>query len=108
VSLASIACIGFIGHPARGMSSQAPDDALAWAVAFVVTAGVALFVGYILRRLTQRTVLLADERAERQRQLEQAVRIERERFADELHDFIAHVLTIISMHASVLDHTADP
>jgi len=108
VSFSILYFIGFIGLLALGISSQAPDDALAWAVAFVVTAGVALIVGYILRRLTQRTVLLADELAERQRQLEQAVRIERERLADELHDFIAHELTIISMHASVLEHTEDP
>ena len=108
VILSVLYLAGFVALLGLGISSQSPENALSWAVAFVVTAGVALIVGYILRRLTQRTVLLADELAERQRQLEQAVRIERERLADELHDFIAHELTIISMHASVLEHTEDP
>jgi len=107
LSLSALYYAGFIGLLVLRVTAESRDDALGWAVAFVVTSFVSLLVGYILRRLTQRTVLLADELAERQRQLEQAVRIERERLADELHDFIAHELTIIAMHASVLEHTTD-
>ena len=77
-------------------------------VTFLFTLGLAVGIGLIFRRISQRAAHLSVELVERQRQLEEAVRVERERLADELHDFIAHELTIIAMHARVLEQTDDP
>lgn len=84
------------------------QQGLAWTAAFLFTFAIAVVVGVLVRRISQRAAHLSVELVERQRQLEEAVRVERERLADELHDFIAHELTIIAMHARVLEQTDDP
>lgn len=76
--------------------------------AVFIVAGISAMIGALLRGLLRRADQLASDLAERERMLETAVQVERERIADELHDFIAHELTIIAMHARVLEQTTDP
>lgn len=76
-------------------------------MALLLVATMSTLVGLFLRRMLQRTIQLASDLKDRQRMLEEAVQAERDRIADELHDFIAHELTIIAMHARVLQQTRD-
>ena len=107
-AFSAVYAAGLIGLLALRASSGEHENVFTWAVSYVFLVALAVLVGYVLRRTTQRAAHLADELVERQRQLEAAVRVERERLADELHDFIAHELTIIAMHARVLEQAPDP
>lgn len=64
-------------------------------------------VGFSFRLAGRREQTLAVELVDRVRASEEAVRLERERIAGELHDIVAHDLTIIAMHARVLDRVQD-
>jgi len=108
VALSAVFVTGYFGLLALALLAQPRDEPLVLLVSFTVSAGLSVLVGYALRRTSQRAIQLTDELAERERMLESAVRLERERLADELHDFIAHELTIIAMHARVLEQSPDP
>ncbi|MDQ2624082.1 MAG: histidine kinase, partial [Actinomycetota bacterium] len=108
ISLSVAYGAGMIGLLVVAGTAVEQESPVTRAFAYLVVTAVAILIGAVLRRMTQRAALLSDELAERQRQLETAVRVERERLADELHDFIAHELTIIAMHARVLEQSPDP
>lgn len=76
-------------------------------IVIVLATVTSSLIGLLLRRMLQRTAQLASDLEARQRMLEEAVQAERDRIADELHDFIAHELTIIAMHARVLQQSVD-
>lgn len=99
---------GFVGLTLFAEALHADDRPVGQVFALVVVAAVSTLVGVAARRMIQRAAHLTDALAERERMLESAVRVERERIADELHDFIAHELTIIAMHARVLEQSPDP
>ncbi len=106
-ALSVVFLAGFSGLLGLAFVMHPREDPVGAAVAFAVTAALSTLVGSLLRRMNQRAARLTDELAERQRMLDSAVRVERERIADELHDFIAHELTIIAMHARVLEQSPD-
>ena len=74
----------------------------------VVIAGLSSVAGSYLRVLRGRRLALASALVEQDAARELATQIERDRIADELHDLIAHELTIIAMHAQVLQLTRAP
>ena len=100
--------LGFFALMAFAESSVPGPVEFGTIAALLIVWGVFALLGWLLRGLIRRTTQLASDLAERERMLETAVQAERERIADELHDFIAHELTIIAMHARVLEQTSDP
>lgn len=88
------------------MLSDAPRSPGWLIVLFFVTLTSAL-VGYFVRRLRERTRSLASALAAQEAKAAAVAQAERRRISDELHDFIAHELTIIVMQASVLEQTSD-
>lgn len=78
-----------------------------WVVVLAILAAASAAIGWSVRRLRERTSALSTALERRERAAEEAARLERQRISDELHDVIAHELTIISMHASVLERTDD-
>lgn len=86
------------------------------AVPALLAIGLAsALIGRALRRAQQRSAAQAahiaritEEREKSLRTREGEIAAERSRIADELHDIIAHDLTIISMQARVLEGSASP
>lgn len=72
----------------------------------IIAAGSSA-IGLFFRIANRRETTLTVELGDRARTSEEAVRLERERIAGELHDIVAHDLTIIAMHARVLDRVQD-
>ncbi|MFX5793534.1 histidine kinase, partial [Acinetobacter baumannii] len=76
-------------------------------IGFVVVAIVLGGIGLLLRAAQARGERL-DEQLERSREREQAAAaLERRRLAGDLHDGIAHDLTVIALHAQLLDDPDD-
>ncbi len=65
-------------------------------------------IGWALRSARRRELRLAADLAQLSYERSSAVEGERERIADELHDIIAHDVTLVSMHARVLERVDDP
>lgn len=70
---------------------------------YLVIAAVAGAVGYALRFAAARGVNLEQRLAESAEQERQAVLAERRWIAGELHDSIAHHLTVVALHVQMLD-----
>ncbi|MFJ4222894.1 sensor histidine kinase [Microbacterium sp. NPDC089695] len=70
---------------------------------FLISAVVSGAVGYALRLAFARGRKLEVELAEKAEQERQAVLAERRWIAGELHDSIAHHLTVVSLHVQMLD-----
>jgi signal transduction histidine kinase len=70
-------------------------------------AVIALLAGVAFRLVAAREVMLVAERARIMKDLEAISREEQERIADELHDGIAHDLTLILFHARALPKQPD-
>lgn len=65
-------------------------------------------VGRGLRRVVLRNWALHSDLEAHEAHLDEALKAERDRIADELHDVIAHDISIAVMHARVLERTDDP
>lgn len=83
-----------------------PGGGLASLTSVLLTAASAL-VGAVLRAADRRNNQLEDELVLHEEQRRAAVSAERTRIAVEMHDVVAHALTVIAMHASVLERTDD-
>jgi signal transduction histidine kinase len=70
-------------------------------------AVIALLAGVAFRLVTAREVMLVAERARIMKDLEAISREEQERIADDLHDGIAHDITLILFHARALPRQPD-
>ncbi|MEV4737706.1 MULTISPECIES: sensor histidine kinase [unclassified Microbacterium] len=70
---------------------------------FLISAAVSGAIGYALRLAFARGRRLEVELAEKAEQERQAVLAERRWIAGELHDSIAHHLTVVSLHVQMLD-----
>lgn len=86
--------------PTRIDGSSFEDSATLLIIAVLLSA-----VGLTLRLLRGRERSLSLALVEQDAAQDAATQIERDRIADELHDLIAHELTIIAMHAQVLQRT---
>jgi hypothetical protein len=89
------------------------DDAERWVVLVVVGFGTVAVIasGMFVRARRQLVLSLRDraQRAEAEQQLrvEQARQAERARIAREMHDVLAHRISLVSLHAGVLEFRAD-
>jgi len=92
---------------------QDPADALWWVQIAVpaLTAGIAVAAGTAVgsRRAEVRSLRERAESAEREQSARaaQARALERNRIAREMHDVLAHRISLVAMQAGVLDHRRD-
>lgn len=91
---------------------QSPPGSLWFQLAFpVLTAGIAVAVGMAIgaRRVEVRSLRERAESAEREQtaRAAQARALERNRIAREMHDVLAHRISLVAMQAGVLDHRSD-
>ncbi|EFL27552.1 putative two-component system sensor kinase [Streptomyces himastatinicus ATCC 53653] len=94
-------------HPVRS-----PPGSLWFQLAFpALTAGIAVAVGMAVgaRRVEVRSLRERAESAEREQtaRAAQARALERNRIAREMHDVLAHRISLVAMQAGVLDHRSD-
>ncbi|MDO5633571.1 MAG: histidine kinase [Micrococcus sp.] len=76
-------------------------------IMMVVVAGLLVIPALIVRRARMRARAQLAALEEARRRAEAAAESERQRIATELHDVVAHGLTIISMQAAMLQTTTD-
>lgn len=70
-------------------------------------AVVSLVLGVTIRQQHDRWRDLSAQMEATEREVAEQLRGERELIADELHDIVAHEITIVALHAAVLERTAD-
>ncbi|MGO2654591.1 MAG: sensor histidine kinase [Pseudoclavibacter sp.] len=100
--VAVITAAGVIANAQAGtLTSLGP-----FALAFI--ALVSALIGVGARRAYFRSVELADAASRNETERVQAVAAERERITSELHDILAHDVTLIAMHARVMEAMDDP
>jgi len=80
---------------------------LAGAVVIGILGMVSLVIGITIRQQYDRWTRLSARIAESEREVAEQLRRERDLIADELHDIVAHEITIVALHAAVLDRTED-
>lgn len=91
--------------PFVGSSGSIALDVRGAFLAYGMITVVSLAVGLILRASAMRQQVLKRELAESERAQQEATAAERQRIADELHDVVAHDLTVIVMHAQLPSST---
>lgn len=91
-----------------GESARQDVRPLGVVVVLLVVAAASCLGGSFLRAARRRQQALVRRLSAEAAAARSAVQEERLRIADELHDFIAHQLTIIVMHARVLARAEDP
>ncbi len=79
----------------------------AGAVIVGVLGAVSLLIGVTIRQQHSRWRRLSARIEENEREIAEQLRHERELIADELHDIVAHEITIVALHAAVLERTDD-
>lgn len=92
-----------------GVASSTSESLTTAAVpALFLLGALSALIGWGFRsaRVRERHLVLDVERLVHERAVE--LRGERERIADELHDIIAHDVTLVAMHVRVLDRVQDP
>ncbi|SDW76942.1 Signal transduction histidine kinase [Amycolatopsis xylanica] len=108
ISLAAVAVAGPVLYAGAATLRIPPVGAT---VQTVVICGVAVVLGGLSRQLAQRNRQLAEAteelRREHEQQLERAMVSERLRIARELHDVIAHHMSVISMQAGLAAYVFD-
>jgi signal transduction histidine kinase len=77
-----------------------PGDGGAKAVALALLQLVAFWLAGVLVRARRQAISMAARSAALERQAEQAVAAERARIARELHDIVAHHLSVVVLHAA--------
>lgn len=68
---------------------------------------LSLIIGLTIRRQYERAQVLTTQLEEAEREVAEQLRHERNLIADELHDIVAHEITIVALHAAVLERTDD-
>lgn len=68
---------------------------------------VSLMIGLAIRQQYERARTLALQLEVSEREVAEQLKHERDLIADELHDIVAHEITIVALHAAVLDRTED-
>lgn len=100
--------IAFVGSAVAINEISLRAEAASSLVAALLVAAGSSTIGLVLRAFATREV-----RARRQLIVAEQARLEvaleeRRRIADDLHDVVAHDLTVIAMHARLLERAADP
>lgn len=101
IAMITASAVIFVAANALVSLTFTDDDGAHPAVSLLIAAAAST-VALLLRASAERGERLTAELEALREQEQNAVREERLRIADELHDVIAHDLTIISMHAALL------
>lgn len=88
--------------------ARGPEALTIGSTAVLSILGLASFlIGRTFREQRHRGRAMRRTLTEHEDELERVVREERVRIADELHDIVAHEITIVVMHARAMEHTDD-
>lgn len=68
---------------------------------------VSLMIGLAIRHQYEKAQMLTTQLETAEREVAEQLRHERDLIADELHDIVAHEITIVALHAAVLERTED-
>lgn len=102
----AIAIPYFLVVPVPGLGT------VAWIVIMVLLYGITLAIGLVVRTRRQLIAGIVDaaeaEQRQQHAQLERARDAERARIAREMHDVLAHRLSLLSVHAGALEHRTRP
>ncbi|MGO2139473.1 MAG: sensor histidine kinase [Leucobacter sp.] len=77
------------------------------ALATLAMGAVSALIGYSMRSSHSSTLQTAADNARLVSEASQAIRAERERIADELHNIVAHEITVVALQARALPLAAD-
>lgn len=100
---AALALAGLLLQLVRFPGDDWPDHATGAAI----TYGIAAAVGVVVRRREFETSALRGERKRLERERVEALREERLRIARELHDVVAHSVSVMVLHASAAGRVGD-
>ncbi|GAB2842363.1 hypothetical protein GCM10022221_46930 [Actinocorallia aurea] len=109
---AAVAALGVAAHVVQGLARPNPGISLGWWLLLVCTAYAALLGWGALARSRHALLVSLRERAERAeaeqgRRVTEARMAERRALAREMHDVLAHRLTLIATHAGALEYRPD-
>jgi len=90
-----------------GVFSPGTQLAMLSAIVIIVIGVVSGSIGFAIRQQNERAVMLATRLEATEQEVAEQLRHERDLIADELHDIVAHEITIVALHAAVLEHTED-
>ena len=110
--VAAVTAIGFAVLPIYILIHPEENDPVWVSVVFIVIITAAIIAWGMFVRARRQLVLSLRERAERaeaeqQMRVEQAQAHERARIAREMHDVLAHRISLLSMHAGALEFRPD-
>ena len=77
------------------------------AIVAAVIGLTSLIIGAAIRQQTTKANTLARQLEATEREVAEQLRHERDLIADELHDIVAHEITIVALHAAVLERSSD-
>lgn len=109
---AGVAAAGVLAHAARGMWRPASGVSFEWWVVLVILAHAALLGWGALTRARQALITALEERAlraeaEQGRRVAEARASERTRIAREMHDVLAHRLSLLATYAGAMEYRPD-
>jgi len=107
-----VAAVGVAGHLVRGLWRPTPGLPYAWWVVLVVVGHAALVGGGALAEARRALIVSLTERARRAeaeqgRRVAEARAAERTRIAREMHDVLAHRLSLLATYAGALEYRPD-
>ncbi|WP_233157380.1 MULTISPECIES: sensor histidine kinase [Amycolatopsis] len=107
-----VATAGVAGHLVRGLWRPTPGLPYQWWVVLVVLGHAALVGGGALAEARRQLILSLTERARRAeaeqgRRIAEARAAERTRIAREMHDVLAHRLSLLATYAGALEYRPD-
>jgi signal transduction histidine kinase len=107
-----VAAAGAAGHAIRGLWRPQPGLSYGWWLLLVVAVQAALLAGGALVRANRAQMASLRERAsraeaEQARRVAEARLIERTRIAREMHDVLAHRLSLLATYAGALEYRPD-
>lgn len=105
--LTSLYALAWIGWLVAAITRTDADFQPLGAVVIAVMSGVSLIIGVFIRQQHERAQSLATKLEVAEREVAEQLRHERDLIADELHDIVAHEITIVALHAAVLERTED-
>lgn len=76
-------------------------------IVIVVVGLISLLIGVAIRQQQEKAKNLTIQLEATEREVQEQLRHERDLIADELHDIVAHEITIVALHAAVLERTED-